>query len=55
MALEPFATFGLTDDQAESDIRDDLMRDRICDWFGPSDFDGARRAYSAALKGNGEG
>jgi hypothetical protein len=50
-ALEPFATFGLTDDQAESDIRDDLMSDRICDWFGPSDFDAAR----AALKDNGDG
>jgi hypothetical protein len=45
-ALEPFATFGLTDDPAESDIRDDLMSDRVCDWFGPSDFDAARLAYA---------
>jgi hypothetical protein len=43
-ALEPFATFGRGEDG--QDIRDGLMRDRICDWFGPSDFDAARAAYS---------
>jgi hypothetical protein len=41
-ALEPFATFGLADEK--EDIRDGLMRDRICDWFGRSDFDVARAA-----------
>jgi hypothetical protein len=38
-ALEPFASFG--------DVADDLMRDRICDWFGPSDFTAARDALGA--------
>jgi hypothetical protein len=35
-ALEPFASFGV--------VTGGLMRDRICDWFGPSDFDAARTA-----------
>ena len=43
-ALKPFATFGQSDDGG--DIRDGLMRDRICDWFGPSDFDAARSALA---------
>lgn len=43
-ALEPFATFGICDDG--EDIRDGLMRDRIVDWFGPSDFDAARAALA---------
>jgi len=42
-ALEPFATFGLSPD---GDIRDGLMRDRICDWFGPSEFDAVRAALN---------
>lgn len=45
VALESFASFGQTED--DGDIRDGLMRDRICDWFGPSDFDTARTALSA--------
>lgn len=43
-ALQPFATFGF--DESGNNIRDGLMRDRICDWFGPSDFDAARAALS---------
>jgi hypothetical protein len=38
-ALQPFASFG--------DIADDLMRDRICDWFGLSHFTAARYALAA--------
>ena len=44
-ALKPFAEFGQTED---GDIRDGLMRDRIRDWFGPSDFDAARAALIPA-------
>jgi hypothetical protein len=46
-AMVPFATFGYVDERnplAGEDIRDGLMCDRICDWFGPSDFDAARSA-----------
>jgi hypothetical protein len=45
-ALMTFATFGLVDpsDASGVDMLDGLMRDRICDWFGPSDFRAARAA-----------
>ena len=36
--LDPFATFG----RGDGLIPSDLARDRICDWFGTSDFDAAR-------------
>lgn len=47
-ALEPFAAFGIVGEGTATvdDIRDGLMRDRICDWFGPSDFDAARAAIT---------
>jgi len=52
-ALETFASFGATEDG--KDIRDGLMRDRICDWFGPSDFDEARAALSSLKEGTANG
>lgn len=41
-ALTPFATFG----RGEGITPNGLMRDRICDWFGPSDFDAAYTALT---------
>jgi hypothetical protein len=52
-ALEPFATFGEVEDDhgvPERNIADGLMRDRICDWFGPSDFEVARSAMRLFVK-----
>lgn len=50
-ALEPFATFGVGDDTySDGDALEEfivgLMRDRIVDWFGPSDFRAARETYN---------
>ena len=41
-ALKPFAEFGRGDGLQPSD----LIRDRICDWFGPSDFDRAANPHN---------
>lgn len=41
-ALIPFADFGRSDDGVLKP--EDLMRDRVCDWFGVSDFYAARDA-----------
>lgn len=49
-ALEPFASFAATNVDAEGwNLPVSVHKDRIVDWFGPSDFRRAQMAY-AALK-----
>lgn len=45
-ALKPFAVGGPAELLADEDYS--VMRERIVDWFGPSDFKAAREAYGAA-------
>lgn len=45
-ALKPFAVGGPAELLAEDDFS--VMRERIVDWFGPSDFKAAREAYKVA-------
>lgn len=47
-ALKPFGTGAVA--QAVEDSDYSIMRERIVDWFGPSDFKAAREAYGAALQ-----
>lgn len=43
--IEPFAKEGWTDENGWTDIA--CQRDRVCDWFGPSDFLAAYRWLQA--------
>jgi len=45
-ALKPFATFAENNTDDEGWAGSTCQRDRIVDWFGPSDFRAARRALS---------
>jgi hypothetical protein len=53
-ALEPFSSIAeeWVDDEGWTDLA--CKNDRICDWFGPSDFRAARRARSAQAEGGAE-
>ncbi|MFU0504170.1 hypothetical protein [Pseudaminobacter sp. NGMCC 1.201702] len=50
-ALEPFASLadGWVDDEGWTDLA--CKNDRLCDWFGPSDFRSARSALTAIQGG----
>ena len=52
-ALEPFRTFGASEDGAP-DLLHGLMRDRICDWFGVSDFERVRALPLPAHQSTGD-
>jgi hypothetical protein len=52
-ALEPFADFAERNTDDEGWAGTQCQRERVCDWFGPSDFRAARSAR-ASIQAKGE-